>query len=110
MKNLNFIKLYITTVAIVLLAMATAHKCHAQTNANVPPAQNQVSDSTAQDIAKVFSDFGIDIPVGQIGGWLFVIYFAAKIARNKTPLGNGAIGNILSSVVNAEQKTLPPKP
>jgi hypothetical protein len=107
MKKL--LKLYILIVITVLFVMAVRH-CHAQTNANVPPAQNQVSDSTAQDIAKVFSDFGIDIPVGQIGGWLFVIYFAAKIARNKTPLGNGAIGSILSSVVNAEQKTLPPKP
>jgi hypothetical protein len=62
---------------------------------------------TAQDIAKVFSDFGVHVDITSIGSILFLIYFGAKLLRNKTPLGDGAIGNLLSSVVNLEAT---PKP
>jgi hypothetical protein len=105
------IKFYILIILTILFVLAIKLECRAQTNTNVPaippPAQQE---STAQDIAKVFNDFGINVNVSSIGGVLFLIYYGSKILRNKTPLGNGMIGNILSSVVNAEQKTLPPKP
>jgi hypothetical protein len=107
MKKL--LKLYIIIVLTILFVLAIKVECHAQTNTPTIPSPAQ-QESTAQDIAKVFNDFGINVNVSSIGGVLFLVYYASKILRNKTPLGNGAIGNILSSVVNAEQKTLPPKP
>jgi hypothetical protein len=91
--------------------MAVKHECHAQTNTNSPPAQGQqLPDSTAQDWQKALGDVGIHVNVQTIGSVWFLIYLTSKYLRNKTSLGSGPVGNFLSSVLNAEQKTLPPKP
>src|ERR1700760_116721 len=81
---------------MILLAQAT------NAVANSAPGQQ-----TPQDIAKVFQDFGVHADIPTIGGVLFIVYAVAKLIRNKTPLGNTAFGNILSSVVNLEAKTPP---
>jgi len=101
--------LFLLGCALVII-FAVTHSAHAQpviTNISVAPfVESGVTppSSTAADIAKVLQDFGIQVNVTSIGSILFLIYALAKLLRNKTALGNGSIGNFLSSIVNLEAK------
>lgn len=119
-------KLFILIAIAVLYLSAILSECWAQTqwqgtNSYTIVTNGQQSivyampypDSTSADWAKALGDVGIHVNVTSIGSVLFLVYFGAKIIRNKTSLGNTPLGNFLSSVLNAEsapqQPAQPPK-
>ncbi len=96
-------------LALSLIFIALATKCHAQTNAPPPsvtepsPAAMKVADDLRQLVLDVFTLAG----GVSWSGVIISAYLGIKALRNKTSLGQGNLAPLLN-LLNLEAKTPPP--